>query len=153
MLWDEGTWEPVGDPHAGMAKGDLKFVLNGERLKGKWVLVRMKPRKGERSKAENWLLIKERDEYASAETKPVTERALTSVRSGQTMEEIASGHAEWSSSGARSKSDADGEPASEDHKPAARSTKAGRGDAPPRFVEPQLTTLVDEPPTGSEWLH
>ena len=64
MLWDEGTWEPVGDPEAGLAKGDLKFILHGERLKGKWVLVRMKPRKGERSKHENWLLIKERDEYA-----------------------------------------------------------------------------------------
>src|SRR6188472_583671 len=60
MLWDEGTWEPVGDADAGMAKGELKMVLNGERLKGKFVLVRLKPRKGERGKHENWLLIKER---------------------------------------------------------------------------------------------
>ena len=42
MLWDEGTWEPVGDPEEGLAKGDLKFILHGERLKGKWVLVRMR---------------------------------------------------------------------------------------------------------------
>src|SRR4029079_10512339 len=58
MLWDEGTWEPVGDPDEALAKGDFKFILHGERLKGKWVLVRMRPRPGEKSKHENWLLIK-----------------------------------------------------------------------------------------------
>ena len=51
MLWDEGTWEPVGDADEGLAKGDLKFILHGERLRGQWVLVRMKPKKGERCKA------------------------------------------------------------------------------------------------------
>ena len=35
MLWDEGTWEPIGDPDAGLAKGELKFVLHGERLQGR----------------------------------------------------------------------------------------------------------------------
>ena len=65
MLWDEGTWEPVGDPVEGLAKGDFKFILDGERLKGKWVLVRMRRKPGERGKHENWLLIKERDEYAA----------------------------------------------------------------------------------------
>ncbi|MBN9009554.1 MAG: ATP-dependent DNA ligase, partial [Rhizobiales bacterium] len=64
MLWDEGTWEPDGDAEAGLAKGDFKFILHGERLKGKWVLVRMRQRPGERSKRENLLLIKERDQYA-----------------------------------------------------------------------------------------
>ena len=95
MLWDEGTWEPVGDASEGLAKGDLKFVLHGRRLRGKWVLVRMKPKKGERSKHENWLLIKEKDEYAGEERKPIIERALTSARSGRTMEEIAAGNVEW----------------------------------------------------------
>src|SRR5262249_17326690 len=133
MLWDEGTWEPVGDPQAAMAKGDLKFVLHGERLKGKWVLVRMKPRKGERSKAENWLLIKERDEYATEETKPITERALTSVRSGRTMEEIAAGHVEWSKSGARFKSGNVDEPTNENDEPAGKSRKVGKADDLPAF--------------------
>ena len=50
MLWDEGTWEPVGDADAGLSKGDLKFILHGRRLRGQWVLVRMKPKKGERGK-------------------------------------------------------------------------------------------------------
>src|SRR5262249_31440503 len=151
MLWDEGSWEPVGDPHAAMAKGDLKFILHGERLKGKWVLVRMKPRKGERSKAENWLLIKERDEYATEETKQITERALTSVRTGRTMDEIATGHVEWSKSGARVKSDDNDEAANKIDKPAGKPGKAGKADALPAFVEPQLTTLVDEPPVGDDW--
>ena len=44
MLWDEGTWEPIGDPHEGLEKGDLKFVLHGKRMKGEWVLVHMKGR-------------------------------------------------------------------------------------------------------------
>ncbi len=95
MLWDEGTWEPVGDADEGLRKGDLKFVLHGQRLRGQWVLVRMKPKKGERSSHENWLLIKEKDDYAGAEKTPIVERALASVRSGRTMEEIAAGNVEW----------------------------------------------------------
>src|SRR5881227_1139145 len=64
MLWDRGYWapEPGTDPHQGLEKGDLKIVLDGERLKGGFVLVRMKPRG--REKRNNWLLIKHHDEYA-----------------------------------------------------------------------------------------
>ena len=57
MLWDRGTWEPKGDPHAGLKKGHLAFELHGERLKGGWDLIRMR---GD-EKRENWLLIKEAD--------------------------------------------------------------------------------------------
>ncbi len=45
VVWDRGTWEPIGDPHAGLAKGDLTFELDGEKLRGRWHLVRMRPRK------------------------------------------------------------------------------------------------------------
>src|SRR5690606_30140587 len=88
-------------PYEGLARGDLKFILHGERLKGKWVLVRMKHNRDKRSKADNWLLIKERDEYAETEKKPIIERAMTSVRSGRTMEEIAAGDLEWVTGGRR----------------------------------------------------
>jgi bifunctional non-homologous end joining protein LigD len=142
MLWDEGTWEPVGDPEEAMAKGDLKFILHGERLKGKWVLIRMRPRKGERSKHENWLLIKEADQYSGPEKKPIIERAMTSVRSGRTMEEIASGNVEWVE-GVRFKEKA----------PAKREKTSGVGGEPPKFVPPQLATLDTEPPSGNEWIH
>jgi bifunctional non-homologous end joining protein LigD len=155
MLWDEGTWEPVGDPEAGLAKGELKLVLHGERLKGKWVLVRLKPRKGERSKAENWLLIKERDEYATEESKPIIERAQTSVRTGRTMDEIAAGHVEWSKFGARFKrGDAADEPGKERPRTSKREARpSGQVDDPPAFVPPQLATLVEAPPEGQDWLH
>ena len=62
MLWDEGTWEPVGDPDQALAKGNLKFILHGKKLHGKWVLVRMGGKAANESKP-NWLLIKEHDEY------------------------------------------------------------------------------------------
>ena len=58
MLWDRGTWEPIGDPRAGYARGDFKFTLHGEKLNGSWVLARMKGDPGEEGK--NWLLIKKR---------------------------------------------------------------------------------------------
>jgi bifunctional non-homologous end joining protein LigD len=63
-IWDRGTWTPEGDLEAGLRNGELKFKLNGQRLKGGFVLVRLKPR--DRDRNENWLLIKERDEYARA---------------------------------------------------------------------------------------
>lgn len=146
MLWDEGTWEPVGDPEAALQKGDFKFILHGERLKGKWVLVRMRRKPGERSKHENWLLIKERDEYATEEKRPIVERVTNSVRTGRTMDEIAAGNVEWLKSGASIKK--------ADPKQPARKVpgKTAKG-SPPKFVEPQLATLVDAPPEGDEWVH
>ena len=62
IVWDRGRWEPEGDPQKGLAKGHLAFALNGARLKGRWHLVRIRPRSGE--KAEPWLLIKSDDEFA-----------------------------------------------------------------------------------------
>jgi len=96
MIWDEGTWEPIGDPDEGLAKGDLKFRLHGKRLKGDFVLVRMKPRKEDRGR-QNWLLIKKRDDYAGDGLEP-TEDYDTSVKSGRTMDQIESGDVPvWSS--------------------------------------------------------
>jgi bifunctional non-homologous end joining protein LigD len=91
MLWDRGSWEPVGDPHAGLEKGKLAFVLHGERLRGHWALVRMKPRPKERH--ENWLLIKENDELANTHEDLLD--ANTSVVSGRTLDEIAEGPDQW----------------------------------------------------------
>ena len=83
MLWDRGTWEPIGDPQAGLAKGHLSFTLRGERLKGGWELVRMR---GE-EKRENWLLIKHKD--AEATSAPILEQQTTSIQSGRALDEIA----------------------------------------------------------------
>ncbi|HTI83899.1 MAG TPA: DNA ligase D [Acetobacteraceae bacterium] len=62
QLWDRGTWQPLGDPEAGMRDGEIKFVLDGQRLHGKFTLVRLKPRAGQRSRQDNWLLIKGHDD-------------------------------------------------------------------------------------------
>lgn len=95
MLWDRGTYEyggPSGDDdpvealRAAYAKGDFKVVLRGKRLTGSWVLVRM--RRGDDGR--QWLLIKHRDEAASSDVDVVAEYD-TSVATGRTMEEIASG--------------------------------------------------------------
>ena len=88
MIWDRGTWEPIGDPHGGSQRAISNSRLHGERLKGDWLLVRMKPRKGE--KRENWLLIKKRDEFAGDGNEP-TEKFETSVKSGRTMDQIEHG--------------------------------------------------------------
>lgn len=87
MLWDEGFWEPQGNVEKGLFKGELKFVLMGRRLKGKWVLVRLKAKPGEDK--ENWLLIKERDEYVQGDSG--IEEYSASIRSGRSMDEIERG--------------------------------------------------------------
>src|SRR5262245_14125325 len=90
MLWDRGFWTPDdgGDPERALRKGDLKFTLAGEKLKGGWVLVRMRQARG--GDRHSWLLIKHRDGYERAGDSPVTDEDR-SVASGRTMEEIAAG--------------------------------------------------------------
>ena len=120
MIWDEGTWEPLGDPDEGLAKGDLKFRLHGKRLKGDFVLVRMKPRKEDRGR-QNWLLIKKRDEYAGDGNEP-TEAFDTSAKSGRTMAQIEHGDVPvWTSNKAQKKTSA---------ARAKRATPAKRGRKP-----------------------
>src|SRR5690348_6280366 len=88
MLWDRGYWEPEGDAERMLAKGDLKFTLDGEKLHGGWVLVRMRGDKfgGKRT---NWLLIKHHDKYAKEENGEAILKKDHSVASGRAMEQIA----------------------------------------------------------------
>jgi bifunctional non-homologous end joining protein LigD len=80
MIWDRGTWEPeVGDVDRALAKGDLKFTLHGQKLRGSWVLVRMRERQ--------WLLIKHRDKFAS--TSDITAAKPRSAVSRRTLAGIA----------------------------------------------------------------
>ena len=89
MLWDEGFWEPHVNVDQGLDNGMLKFSLMGRRLKGKWALVRIKSKDG---RDNNWLLLKERDEYAisGGEDSGISE-FVTSIRTGRTMKEIEEG--------------------------------------------------------------
>jgi len=90
MIWDRGTWSPEGDPHRGYAKGHLDFALEGDKLRGRWHLVRMRPRPGD--KHENWLLIKGKDDEArSGREEDILEEQPLSAATGRTMDEIAAG--------------------------------------------------------------
>lgn len=89
LIWDRGTWEPVGDPNAGLRAGKLELELHGSRLTGLYTLVRMKARK-ERARP-NWLFLKKRDGHERSSAPLLTERYTTSVASGRTIDEIAAG--------------------------------------------------------------
>ena len=148
MLWDRGSWTPVGDPHKGYAKGHLSFDLQGERLKGRWHLVRMGG-KASGKKKENWLLIKSHDGYAKeGKGDYATEHALTSVSTDRSMDEIAHGRSRrWHSKEKQSKPHPQ-------RKAAARRKTGGRKlSAPPEFIAPQLATLAEQPPKGDSWVH
>ncbi|MDQ6629880.1 MAG: DNA ligase D [Pseudomonadota bacterium] len=79
IVWDNGTWEPIGDPRAGYLAGKLKFTLHGKKLSGGWTLVRMHGRAGERQ--EPWLLIKERDDAA----RPAAEYNVVEAEQGSVL--------------------------------------------------------------------
>jgi bifunctional non-homologous end joining protein LigD len=92
QLWDRGFWTPLGnkDPEDALKDGDLKFTLQGQRLKGSWVLVRLKSdRFG--NKRTNWLLIKHRDEFAKAAEAQALLDLDRSVASGRSMKQISTG--------------------------------------------------------------
>ena len=126
MLWDTGSWEPVGDARHGLEKGELKFRVAGERMKGGWVLIHTR---GMGDGDENqWLLIKERDEEARPGEPDPWGPDDRSVSTGRTMDEIAAGQ---------------------------RPDRAAGAPAPPvpSTVPLTLATLVAETPETGDWLH
>ncbi|KKC24724.1 DNA ligase D [Sphingomonas sp. SRS2] len=151
MLWDKGTWAPIaGKSERDLDEGHLHFTLDGERMKGEWLLVRMKPRPGERH--ENWLLRKIDDEAAGGSDDLVS-RALTSVKTGRTMAEIAADkQGEASLKGKRGKAFDAIMAKADDHVRAKAKPRARIGKLP-EFRKPQLATLVDHVPAGSQWIH
>jgi len=159
MLWDRGTWEPVeGKSADDLGEGHLHFRLHGERMKGEWLLVRMKGKPHE--KRENWLLRKI-DDAEAGEGDVLVERALTSMLTGRSMAEIAA-----DLEGAQSLAGASGEDFAAKMEAARRhnARSGGRNGAAkgkarppsaalPDFSAPQLATLVDSVPDGNGWLH
>jgi bifunctional non-homologous end joining protein LigD len=143
MLWDDGVWEPVeGKSAKDLEKGHLHFRLEGERMKGEWLLIRLKPRGKEKN--ENWLLRKINDEYAGA-TDYLVETGLTSIKTGRTMQEIAEGKK-------ASKRPAKASPQAT-ARVAKHSAPVSKDAKLPIFQQPQLATLVDSVPAGNQWLH
>ena len=139
MLWDQGRWipEPGKDPSKTIEEGHLHFALEGERMKGEWVMFRLKGRPGDRQ--EPWMLKKVTDEFAKPEEgDALVEQCVTSVTTGRSMAEIAAGADVWKSNRGGQK---------------GGRTKRKAGVAPPKFQKPQLATLVDAVPTGNDWIH
>jgi bifunctional non-homologous end joining protein LigD len=152
MLWDEGTWEPIGDADASLAKGNLKFILHGQKLKGKWVLVRMGGKAADEAKP-NWLLIKEHDEYEQgAGDEPIVEKEPNSVLTQRDLEAIArDGDHVWQSNQPETASSAKAAPVAA--VPFAPSGLPGKKEALPAFIPPQLASEAATPPVGKQWFH
>jgi bifunctional non-homologous end joining protein LigD len=161
MVWDRGTWEPHVDVAEGLKKGNLKFALHGEKLKGNWVLVRMNGRAADKGKP-NWLLIKEHDaEERGPDDEPITEQAPDSVSSGRDMEAIAKAKDRvWNSAGNQSSVRQrlkPSPPKKSGSKEAVPQPVTEVANAPkeelPSFIAPQLATLAKIPPGGDHWIH
>jgi bifunctional non-homologous end joining protein LigD len=171
QLWDRGYWDS-DDPDRGFKKGDLKFTLEGEKLHGSWVLVRMRyDRNG--GKRTNWLLIKHRDEFAREGKANNILDVDQSVASGRSMDQIANGKGRapkpfMTAKSGRGKADAvwnsnrgDAAEARAENKKAAsakarapaKPAKGRKVAALPDFVAPELCISVDRPPGGEEWCH
>ena len=140
IVWDTGTWAPMNEPHQGLAKGDLKIRLWGDKLRGGWMLVRMKPKKGEPDTS--WLFIKEKDTGVDTAIDILKARP-ESVKSGLTIEQLR---------------DAQGAlpPQKTARKAAKIAAKAVKGAVPaplPRSMQPQLASQQAEPPAGAGWIH
>ncbi|HWV61614.1 MAG TPA: DNA ligase D [Sphingopyxis sp.] len=150
MLWDRGSWAPIAGKSAkDIEKGHLHFTLDGERMKGEWLLVRMKPRGNE--KRENWLLRKVNDGFAGG-TDDLVGRQLTSILTGRTMAEIAGDEGgEQSLKGAKGQAFAKKMAAAAAHN--KKVAKAKPKAKLPKFRPLQLATLVDAVPTGNGWFH
>jgi bifunctional non-homologous end joining protein LigD len=121
-LWDRGTWEPLDDPEAGLRKGELRFVLHGDRLNGRFTLVRLKPRPGQSGRQDNWLLIKGHDEAErqGADAPAIEAQAPAPRKARRTR----------------------------DAPPAEGAARAKL----PRSQAPQLASVADEPPQGEHWV-
>ena len=179
MIWDRGSWSPEGDPHRGYAKGHLVFDLDGDKLHGRWHLVRMRAR--ERERHENWLLIKAKDEEARGpRDKDILEENSRSAVTGRSIEEIAAGKGKkrvWHSNRAAGggseqkaafkrkiqqiKANPAASPAAKAKRTArnvvgkrTKKTKQSAAESKlPEFVPPSLAALSDKAPSGSNWLH
>ncbi len=137
IVWDRGTWEPVGDPRVGLAEGKLVFRLHGEKLAGLWELVRIaKPG----DKQEPWMLFKKRDEWARASADYDVIAALPDSVVAHPLGSVEARDLRGAAVAA-ARGDAN----------AAPDLSAAVAAALPAKLEPQLATLIAAPPSG-DWI-
>jgi bifunctional non-homologous end joining protein LigD len=156
QLWDRGYWEPEGKapPQRALESGELKFQLDGERLHGSWVLVRMKHDRM-RGKRTNWLLIKHRDAAAQDGDGEALLADDRSVASGRSMDTIAAGKGRGAKPfmlGGPGKVAPDAVWNSKETSTPPRAKVLPKGPMPD-FVPPQLCRVAERPPSGAGWVH
>ena len=131
IVWDRGTWKPIGDAEKGYAKGHLDFDLNGEKLSGRWHLVRL-ARKA-REKQDSWLLIKGDDASARSSREPdILEERPESAKTGRQLVEVAGEAPGWSSKTGRIRKT----PAADTTTDISRPIKGAKKATMPKFVAP-----------------
>ncbi|WP_188394894.1 DNA ligase D [Oxalicibacterium flavum] len=171
IIWDKGTWIPLGDPREGYRNGNLKFELRGHKLRGKWVLVRMK---GKGEKQEPWLLIKEKDafmrpatEYSVVDELPDSVAALPMPDGAQPANDKSAaantGNGKRGASTRKAAANVSAKPARKQRGTASSDAAVHPHAGPPAgavpstlpdSLSPQLATLVDAPPADTEnWLY
>jgi len=166
MVWDRGVWLPHGDVDRGLRDGHLKFELRGEKLVGDWVLVRMHGGHGRNDRPDkpNWLLIKEKDQFARDDSSAaITDEAPDSAASGRTMEQIAIGKDRvWNSKGASRNGTSNSVQTTQATGPKVRKQRSGKPVSSiqklpterfPGFVSPQLAQSATTAPNGDDWMH
>ncbi len=132
IVWDRGHWQAVGDAKKGYAKGHLEFELAGEKLTGRWHLIRMRGKPSD--KRENWLLIKAEDASARDEAAPdILEERPESAKTGLLIEDIS------------------GKPTRKSSRRKAKPTPSAT--PMPDFIPPMLASLVKSTPADDRWLH
>ncbi|BAT57614.1 putative ATP-dependent DNA ligase YkoU [Variibacter gotjawalensis] len=171
IVWDRGTWTPEFDADFGYKKGHLEFELEGEKLSGKWHLVRMARRRGE--KRDNWLLIKVEDDAARTASDPdILEESPESVKTGRVVEDLDGEAPGWSSKTGKIDRKEPAKKAKTSKKKSAKATaeapgtqavapqavdpsqiKGAKKAALPNVIPPALASLAEKPPSGDRWVH
>jgi len=173
IIWDKGTWSPIGDPRQGFAKGEIKFEIHGHKMHGRWVLVRLRGHADD--KQEPWLLIKENDEYARPDgdfsvvdafpdsvkdlpmpDAPAAEAKVEALKAGRDGADAAPARRKTAATKTAPTKTAATKTA------ASRAAPARRGAMPagalkaalPEKLTPELATLVDGPPLDPDaWIY
>ncbi len=153
-VFDHGTWEPIGSAHEGLSKGDLKFILHGDVLRGSWVLVRTR-REGAKNQ---WLLIKHKDEFAGARDANAfvdekSDRPISLAKRKATWKEMKADSAKPGKVLKRTALRATNAPVSTSKRNAVKLAGAVPADLKDEAFAPELCRSQAEPPEGDAWLH
>ena len=153
LLWDRGHWKPNGDPESGYRQGKLKFDLEGEKLRGGWMLVRSHG--GKYGGDKSWLLIKENDEFArTGADARIVETEPDSVTTGRSLEAIAADPDRvWHSNKSVAENLRTGRVRKKKIVASPDGVEGARRAALPDSMDAELATLVDTAPAGPDWLH